>query len=106
MAVANNHTRTQTEDTARGVMQDVSEKASELAEKAGQKVGQQVDKAMENAEYAARSVADGSRDASERVTEVAGNLKTAVNKSVRDQPMATLAVAAGLGFVLGALWKS
>ena len=39
-------------------------------------------------------------------SEVAGNLKGAVDKSVKDQPMATLAVAAALGFVLGALWKS
>jgi ElaB/YqjD/DUF883 family membrane-anchored ribosome-binding protein len=38
--------------------------------------------------------------------EVAGNLKGAVDKSMKDQPMATLAVAAALGFVLGALWKS
>jgi len=38
--------------------------------------------------------------------EVAGNLKKAVDKSTRDQPMATLAMAAALGFVLGAIWKT
>jgi ElaB/YqjD/DUF883 family membrane-anchored ribosome-binding protein len=38
--------------------------------------------------------------------EVAGNMIGAVDKSVKDQPMATLALAAVLGFVLGALWKS
>ena len=38
--------------------------------------------------------------------EVAGNLKDAVDRSTRDQPMATLAMAAALGFVLGAIWKS
>jgi ElaB/YqjD/DUF883 family membrane-anchored ribosome-binding protein len=38
--------------------------------------------------------------------EVAGNVKGAIDKSIKDQPMATLAVAAVLGFVLGALWKS
>ena len=37
---------------------------------------------------------------------VAGNFKSAVDKSVKDQPMATLAVAAAVGFVVGALWKS
>ena len=37
---------------------------------------------------------------------VAGNVKGAVDKSIKDQPMATLAVAAAAGFVLGALWKS
>jgi ElaB/YqjD/DUF883 family membrane-anchored ribosome-binding protein len=33
-------------------------------------------------------------------------LKKAVDKSVKDQPMVTLGMAAALGFVLGALWKS
>jgi ElaB/YqjD/DUF883 family membrane-anchored ribosome-binding protein len=37
---------------------------------------------------------------------VASNLKGAIDKSVSDQPMATLAVAAMVGFVLGAIWKS
>jgi ElaB/YqjD/DUF883 family membrane-anchored ribosome-binding protein len=38
--------------------------------------------------------------------EVAANFKGALDKSVRDQPMATMAAAAMIGFVLGALWKS
>ena len=38
--------------------------------------------------------------------QVADNLGTAVEKSVRDQPMTALAMAVLLGFVLGALWKS
>ena len=37
---------------------------------------------------------------------VAGNVRGAVDKSIKDQPIATLAVAAVAGFVLGALWKS
>jgi ElaB/YqjD/DUF883 family membrane-anchored ribosome-binding protein len=54
---------------------------------------------------ASRMTAQG-REASEGVQEVAGNIKGAIDKSVTDQPMATLAMAAGIGFVLGALWKS
>jgi hypothetical protein len=38
--------------------------------------------------------------------EVAGSVKGAVDKSLRSQLIATLAVAAAAGFVLGALWKS
>ena len=37
---------------------------------------------------------------------VAGNMKGAVDKSVKDQPMATLALAVAVGFVLGAIWKA
>jgi ElaB/YqjD/DUF883 family membrane-anchored ribosome-binding protein len=57
-------------------------------------------------EDAASKVAEQGREAGERVQAVAGNIKGAVDKSVKDQPMATLAMAAVLGFVLGALWKS
>lgn len=79
-----------------------SDKASELASKASD----QLESAMHSAETTARQVAEQGREAGERVQEVAGNFKTAVDKSVREQPMATLAVAAALGFVVGALWKS
>jgi ElaB/YqjD/DUF883 family membrane-anchored ribosome-binding protein len=33
-------------------------------------------------------------------------MKGALDKSVENQPMATLAMAAIVGFVLGAIWKS
>jgi hypothetical protein len=33
-------------------------------------------------------------------------MKTAVDRSLKDQPMATLAMAAVVGFVIGAIWKS
>jgi len=80
----------------------VADKASEYATKAGEKLEQ----AYETADATVRSVADQGREAGERVQEVAGNVKTAVDKSIKDQPMATLAVVGALGFVLGALWKS
>ena len=58
------------------------------------------------AEHLASRVAEQGREAGDKMQEVAGNLKGAVDKSVKDQPMATLAIAAALGFVLGAIWKS
>jgi ElaB/YqjD/DUF883 family membrane-anchored ribosome-binding protein len=51
-------------------------------------------------------VYDSSRQAGESIQEVSGNLKSAIDKSVKDQPMATRAGVGALGFVLGALWKS
>ena len=94
--------RKDVEERARGVVNNVSEKAGDLASKAGE----QLDRAMEGGQDMARDVAERGREGAERVQQVAGNLKPAVDKSVRDQPMATLAVAAGMGFLLGALWKS
>lgn len=46
------------------------------------------------------------REASERLQEVAGNFKGALDRSLREQPIATLVFAGILGFFLGALWKS
>ena len=66
----------------------------------------QLVKAIDKVEDYATTAADKVRDVSDRAGEVASNLKGAVDQSVKDQPMATLAVAAVLGFVLGALWKS
>lgn len=40
------------------------------------------------------------------VMQVADNFNTALRKSLNDNPRATLAMAAALGFVLGAMWKS
>jgi ElaB/YqjD/DUF883 family membrane-anchored ribosome-binding protein len=71
------------------------------------------DKATDNfrtmagqAEDAANRMVEHGREVGDRMQEVAGNFKGAVDRSVKDQPMATLAMAAVVGFVLGALWKS
>jgi ElaB/YqjD/DUF883 family membrane-anchored ribosome-binding protein len=45
-------------------------------------------------------------DARQQVEEVAGNVKGAIDRSVKEQPLTTLLVAAAVGFVVGALWKS
>ena len=81
---------------------DYSDKASDLKDKATE----QFKKVADRAEGIATSAADQVREAGDRAGEVAGNLKSAVDKSIKDQPMATLAVAAAVGFVLGAIWKS
>ncbi len=71
-----------------------------------EKAGEQIAKVADQVEGAATTLAKHGRDVGENVQEVADNMKTAVNKSVREQPMTTLAVAAAVGFVLGAVWKS
>lgn len=102
MAISAASTKHDIEHAARTTLDNVADKAAEVANKAGY----HVDRALDSAEAAARSVAEHGRDAGERVSQVAGNMRTAIDKSVKDQPMATLAVAAALGFVVGALWKS
>ncbi len=79
-----------------------SDQMSDLKDKATDQFG----KAVDQAERVASRVSEQGREAGERMQEVAGNFKGALDKSIKDQPMATLASAAIVGFVLGALWKS
>lgn len=75
----------------RNAADDLTERAANLAEKTGEQI---------------ERIAEQGRQATEQVQVVAENFKTAVDKSVKDQPLTTLAIAAGIGFVIGALWKS
>jgi ElaB/YqjD/DUF883 family membrane-anchored ribosome-binding protein len=70
------------------------------------KAADQFSKAADQVEGAASRVAERGREAGERMQEVAGNFKGALDKSIKDQPMATLAGVAIVGFILGAIWKS
>jgi ElaB/YqjD/DUF883 family membrane-anchored ribosome-binding protein len=79
---------------------DFSGKATDLKDQATD----QIKKVAGQVEGYANDAMDKLRDTG--AGEVAGNLKGAVDKSVKDQPMATLALAAAIGFVLGAIWKA
>ena len=59
----------------------------------------------ENAQEMAGKVADQARQYGEQAQEAVKQVRPFVEKSLKEQPMATLAGAAVLGFVLGALWK-
>jgi ElaB/YqjD/DUF883 family membrane-anchored ribosome-binding protein len=83
----------------------LKEKATEGLESMAEKATDQFRNLADRAEGVAGRVAERGRDAGERMQEVAGNLKGAVDKSVKEQPMARLALAAIAGFVLGALWR-
>jgi ElaB/YqjD/DUF883 family membrane-anchored ribosome-binding protein len=85
---------------------DVKQKATDQFERIADKATDQFKSMADQAESVANRAVEQGRETAERVQEVAGNLKGAVDRSVKDQPMATLAVAAVVGFVLGALWKS
>jgi ElaB/YqjD/DUF883 family membrane-anchored ribosome-binding protein len=66
---------------------------------------QQLKALAEQAEDIARRLADQAQHAAERVQEFATNIRPTLEKSAKEQPMATLAGMALVGFVLGALWK-
>ena len=80
-----------------------------LSEKIAEKVGDKTEAALGQVRSAVETAEGGlqrARAAAERTQEVAGIFQTGLQKSLKDQPNATLAAAAILGFVFGALWKA
>jgi hypothetical protein len=79
-----------------------------LSEKINGRVGEALEGAAEQMESAvdrAAELAGSGAVAAERTQDIALSFKAALHQSMRDQPRATLAGAAILGFVVGALWK-
>src|SRR5262245_35237986 len=97
-----NQWRIRMAQTSTHLKSEAGNAASEFMEKASDQVG----KVADQIEGAASRLKEQGREAGQQVQEVAGNFKGAVEKSVEKQPMATLLMAAAVGFVLGALWKS
>ena len=57
-----------------------------------------VDGVMSDAQDKGREAVDAMRDVSD-------NLVAAIDDSLKNRPYATLAIAGGLGFLLGAMWR-
>jgi ElaB/YqjD/DUF883 family membrane-anchored ribosome-binding protein len=87
---------------ATSAAQDIKQMATEQFERMADRATDQFKNIADQAEQ----MADQGHAVGQRMQEVAGNFKGAVDKSVKEQPMMTLMVAAAVGFVLGALWKS
>lgn len=63
-------------------------------------------KAKQTLDDAGERVREATGDARQQVQEVAGNVRSALDKSAKEQPITTLLMAAAVGFVVGAMWKS
>ena len=86
---------------AQGAVANAKERLSEMADTATDKVKD----VAESAQDMAGKVADQAREYGEQAQDAVKQVKPFVEKSLKEQPMATLAGVAVLGFVLGALWK-
>ena len=87
------YTKTSAEQTRDG--------AADMADALAQKVTD----ATAGAQELAGKVADQAREYGEQAQEAIKNFRPFVEKSMKEQPMTTLAVAAAIGVLLGALWK-
>lgn len=64
-----------------------------------------VKNAAETAEEFAGKVAEQAVEYGKKAQQAVENFKPYVERSMKEQPMATLGIAAVIGFALGALWK-
>jgi ElaB/YqjD/DUF883 family membrane-anchored ribosome-binding protein len=71
----------------------------------GDSARDQLETLADSAQEMAGKVADQAREYGEKAQEAARSFKPFVEKSMKEQPMGTLAAAAVIGFALGALWK-
>ena len=67
--------------------------------------GERVKDAAKTTEEMASKVADQVREYGNQVQEVTKQVRPFIEKSLKEQPIATLAGVAVLAFALGALWK-
>jgi ElaB/YqjD/DUF883 family membrane-anchored ribosome-binding protein len=83
----------------------LKERATEGFERAAGEAAERYGQMADRAQGESGRIAEHGRNAGERMQEVAGNIKGAIDKSVKEQPMATVALTAVAGFILGALWR-
>jgi ElaB/YqjD/DUF883 family membrane-anchored ribosome-binding protein len=72
---------------------------------AGSSTTERLTEAAANVQEIADKVAERAREYGEKAQEAAKDFKPFVERSMKEQPVGTLAAAAVIGFVLGALWK-
>jgi ElaB/YqjD/DUF883 family membrane-anchored ribosome-binding protein len=65
----------------------------------------QLHNVSENAQEMASKVVEQAREYGDKAQQAVASFKPYVQNSMKEQPMATLAVASIIGFALGALWK-
>lgn len=88
-------------DYTKGPANGRHDQASDLSSAAADRLKTAADNVQETAAH----LAEQAREYGEKAQDAARNFKPFVEKSLKEQPMTTLAVAAAAAFVLGALWK-
>jgi ElaB/YqjD/DUF883 family membrane-anchored ribosome-binding protein len=88
-------------DYSKGPAADTKQRLQGMADAAGERFQDASDQVQD----LANQVSEQAREYGEKAQEVARQFKPFVEKSLKEQPMTTLAGAAAIGFLLGALWK-
>jgi ElaB/YqjD/DUF883 family membrane-anchored ribosome-binding protein len=97
-------------DTSRDQLQDaagaVANRAATIADQMGQRVSTAADRVSDRIGALSTTAQEKGAVVAKSTQEVAGNLRDALTDSARKQPLTTIAMAMGAGFLLGAIWAS
>jgi ElaB/YqjD/DUF883 family membrane-anchored ribosome-binding protein len=85
-----------------GTVEEAAKSAGDKAASVAGRVAETTGRIVGTVEEAAPSL----REARDGVTAVGSDVYSAIRKSAKKQPISTLFVAAAVGFVVGAIWKS
>jgi len=84
---------------------DVSQLASQVTDIVSARGGAAWRSAKANVEGVVSDVQDKGMEAVGAVREVSDTMVSAIDESIEKRPYTTLAVAAGIGFLVGAAWR-
>jgi ElaB/YqjD/DUF883 family membrane-anchored ribosome-binding protein len=88
-----------------GIRNDITRLAGQVGNSLSDEAKAQVDRIKETVDAIISDASEKGREATEAVRDMTADLSEAVEDSVRAHPITTLAVAFGVGFVLGAAWR-
>jgi ElaB/YqjD/DUF883 family membrane-anchored ribosome-binding protein len=84
---------------------DVVRLASQLTDIFGAKGGAALSRARANVEGVMADASAKGQEAVDAVREVGDNVIDAIDESLKKRPYTTLALAVGIGFLFGAIWR-
>lgn len=94
--------RTDTSEDVRTASHDLTDKAVD----AGLRAVDSLERTAASVQDAGERLVSKGSELGDNMQKVAKNFSNAVDKSVSEQPLTTLAMAVAAGFILGAIWKA
>jgi ElaB/YqjD/DUF883 family membrane-anchored ribosome-binding protein len=93
------------QDDLQSLRDDVAKLTQQLADILSAKSNAAWRRARSNVEGVIADAQETGQEAVDAVREVGDNLVDAIDESIQKRPYTTLALAAGIGFLLGAAWR-
>jgi ElaB/YqjD/DUF883 family membrane-anchored ribosome-binding protein len=93
------------QDDLKSLKDDLKSLKNDVGRLTQQAVGLVSEKGNEAIRRAKKNIGENAQEAAEAVREGRDTIAHAVDESVRERPYTTLAIAIGLGFIIGAAWR-